>query len=327
MRRKSSPIKIDLFLIIIYLFIFVCGLEARTNEKIGKLVKEAATHQRVWTNRYGIKFVLVPAGFFQMGLSEREAQAMFERFLKVDRETKLEWFSNATPKHRVKIKHSFYLGQTEVTQKQWREVMGKTMSEQRNEDNPNSPLYGEGDDYPIYYVSWNEAKDFIARLNLLNDGFVYRLPSEAEWEYAARAGRGGNFAGDLDSFAWYLNNSGRTRLDAPIIVVTGGENYVKRLLDNGGGAHPVGTKRANAFGLYDMTGNVWEWCEDVSHSNYQGAPADGSSWVTDGNAKYRIVRGGSWINDTSNLHSGYRSGFAPEGHSFQQGFRIAASRR
>jgi len=282
---------------------------------------------RIFTNRYEMKLVLVPAGSFQMGSSEREAQMMFERFLKIDTDTKLKWFSNATPKHRVEIRHSFYMGQTEVTQKQWGAVMGKTIREQRDEDNPNSPLYGEGDGYPIYYVSWNEAKEFVARLNSLSDGFVYRLPSEAEWEYACRAGTTESFAGNLDSIAWYLNNSGRTRLDAPGIVVKDGENYVKRLLDNGGEAHPVGTKRANSFGLYDMTGNVWEWCEDVSHENYHGAPTDGSSWVTGGNLKYRVLRGGSWINDTSNLHSSYRSRFAPEGHSFQHGFRIAASRR
>jgi hypothetical protein len=103
--------------------------------------------------------------------------------------------------------------------------------------------------------------------------------------------------------------------------------YVKRLHDVGGEAQPAGTKTANAFWLSDMTGNVWEWCEDNSHENYQGAPTDGSSWVMGGNPKYKVLRGGSWINDTSNLHSGYRSGFASEGHSFQHGFRVAASRQ
>lgn len=320
--KNTAPI-----VIIIYWLVFVYSLAAQSDEKAGKLLKDEATRPCVSANRYAMKLVRVPAGSFQMGASEREAQAMFERFLKIDKDTKLEWFSNATPKHRVEIKHSFYMGQTEVTQKQWRAVMEKTVREQRDRDNPNSPLFGEGDDYPIYYVSWNEAKDFVARLNSLRDGFVYRLPSEAEWEYASRAGTTGNFAGELDSLAWYIENSGRTRLNAPKIVVSGGENYFKRLLENGGGAHPVGTKTANAFGLYDMTGNVWEWCEDVSHKNYQGAPTDGSSWLTGGNPKYRIVRGGSWSNDRSNLHSGYRSGLAPESHSFQQGFRIAASRR
>src|SRR5262249_8804602 len=100
---------------------------------------------RIFTNRYEMKLVLVPAGSFQMGSSEREAQMMFERFLRIDTDTKLKWFSNATPKHRVEIRHSFYMGQTEVTQKQWGAVMGKTIREQRDEDNPNSPLYGEGD--------------------------------------------------------------------------------------------------------------------------------------------------------------------------------------
>lgn len=325
---KSKAKNIAPIVIIIYWLVFAYSLAAQTGEKAGKLVKDAATRPRVFTNRYGIKFVRVPAGSFKMGLSEAEAQKMFARFLKYSSDTKLEWFSNATPKHQVEIKHSFYIGQTEVTQKQWRAVMGKTVREQRDQDSPKSLLFGEGDDYPIYYVSWNEAKEFVARLNSLHDGFVYRLPSEAEWEYACRAGTTGNFVGELDSLAWYIENSGRTRLDAPEII--GGDEsaiYLKRLRDVGGEAHPVGTKMANAFGLFDMTGNVWEWCEDVSHKNYQGAPTDGSSWIIGGDSKYRIVRGGSWSNDRSNLHSGYRSGLVPEEHNFQQGFRIAASRR
>lgn len=325
---KSKATNTAPIVIIIYWLVFVYGLAAQTNEKAGKLVKDAAARPRVLTNRYGIKLVRVPAGSFQMGASEREARAMFERFLKVDEDTKPEWFSRETPKHRVEIKHSFYIGQTEVTQKQWKAIMGKTIGEQRDEENPASPLFGEGDDYPVYYVSWDEAKEFVARLNSLHDEFVYRLPSEAEWEYVARSGTTGDFAGDLNSIAWYLNNSGREWLNAPDISVSDDDGkLLKRLLENGGGAHPVGTKTANVFGLYDMTGNVWEWCEDVWHENYQGAPTDGSSWVTAGNPKYRVLHGGSWSSDTSNLHSGYRSKFAPEGHSFQHGLRIAASRR
>ena len=300
---------------------------AKPDKKFHQEKRKPAVRHQVLTNRYKMKLVRVPAGNFQMGLSEREARAMFEHFLKIDGETKLEWFSNAAPKHRVKIKHSFYLGQTEVTQREWRLVMGKTVREQRDQGDPASPLYGEGDDYPVYYVSWTEANEFIQRLNSLHDGFIYHLPSEAEWEYAARAGTTRYFTGAVDSLAWYINNSGRTPLAVPEIVGSrDGDNYVKQSLENGGGAHRVGTKQANAFGLYDMTGNVWEWCADVSHPNYAGAPSDGSSWTTGGDSQYRVLRGGSWINDLSNLHTSYRSGFVPDGHSFQHGLRIAASR-
>ena len=107
------------------------------------------------------------------------------------------------------------------------------------------------DQCPVENISWNDTQQFIKRLNAQGDSFIYRLPTEAEWEYACRAGTTGDYAGDLNSMAWYANSGGQT--------------------------HPVGQKQANGFGLYDMHANVWEWCEDWYHENCYGAPMDGSA--------------------------------------------------
>lgn len=123
------------------------------------------------------------------------------------------------------------MGRTEVTQAQWRAVMGNNRSKVK------------GDDLPVERVSWNNAEDFIGKLNEQNDGYEYRLPSEAEWEYACRAGTTVDYYGDVDAIAWYDKNSAKK-------------------------THAVGTKQASGFGLYDMSGNVWEWCEDYYHDSY-----------------------------------------------------------
>ena len=114
---------------------------------------------------------------------------------------------------------------------------------------------------------WNDVQEFSKKLQQITRK-AYRLPSEAEWEYACRAGTKGDYAGDLEKMAWYYDNSG-------------------------GQTHPVGQKEPNAFGLYDMYGNVWEWCEDVWHDNYKDAPVDGTAWTDGGNQNVRVVRGGS----------------------------------
>ncbi len=145
--------------------------------------------------------------------------------------------SNEGPQHQVTISKAFELQTTEVTQSQWQAVMGSTPSDFK------------GPDLPVEQVSWDDAQAFISKLNALGDGYRYRLPTEAEWEYAARAGTTGPYAGDLDAMAWYSQNSGNK-------------------------THPVGTKAPNAWGLYDMHGNVWEWTQD-----WDGAYS--SSAVTD----------------------------------------------
>ena len=143
-------------------------------------------------------------------------------------------------RHRFTVS-DFYIGKYEVTQAQWRAVMGTTVRQQRDKAGTDWPLAGEGDNYPMYYVSWDEAQEFIRRLNA-QTGKQYRLPTEAEWEFAARGGNnsrgykysGGNSEGNI---AWYSENSNNA-------------------------THPVGTKSSNELGIYDMSGNVLEWCND-----------------------------------------------------------------
>jgi len=149
-------------------------------------------------------------------------------------------------------------------------------------------------------VSWNEAQDFINKLNDANDGYKYRLPSEAEWEYACRAGTTGDYyAPDVDDIGWYGDNSGKK-------------------------THPVGGKQPNAFGLYDMSGNVWEWCRDWYHDNYNAAPSDGSAWLSGGEQKYRVLRGGSWVFNPTGLRSALRSFSSPDNRGSSRGFRVVA---
>ncbi len=245
-------------------------------------------------SRAGIEFVWLPAGSFMMG-SERG--------------------SDEKPVHRGIISEGFYMGKYEVTQAQWQAVMR------------NNPSTFKGDNLPVETVSWDEAQDFINKLNEQNDGYKYRLPTEAEWEYAARAGTTGDYAGDVDALAWYGNNSGRTRLNAVEIYRTDAQNYYKRITENGGQTHSVGSKLPNTFGLFDMHGNVWEWCQDWYHDSYAGAPTDGGAWLSGGEQKYRVLRGGSWVSGAYLLRSASRYGYSPEVRIYALGFRIVAVAR
>jgi len=182
-------------------------------------------------NSIGMEFMYIPEGSFQMGSTNGNG--------------------DEKPVHKVTISQGFFMGRTEVTQTQWQAVMG---------NNPSG--FKDCGNCPVENVSWDDAQSFIAKLNAQNDGFKYRLPSEAEWEYAARSGTTGDYAGNLDSMAWYSANSGSK-------------------------THPVGTKQANAWGLYDMHGNVWEWCQDWYSDSYYGKQ---SKCKSDGSDK-RLVSG------------------------------------
>jgi formylglycine-generating enzyme required for sulfatase activity len=196
------------------------------------------------------------------------------------------------PMHRVTISEAFYMGKYEVTQAQWHAVMG---------NNP-SNFKRCGGNCPVENVSWFDAQDFVNKLNEANDGLKYRLPSEAEWEYACRAGTTGDYYGqDVNEIGWYADNSGKK-------------------------TRPVGGKQPNAFGLYDMSGNVWEWCSDWYDENYYA-----SSPATDprgpGNGQYRVLRGGSWAYDAPLLRSASRDWLAPAFGLSAFGFRVVAVAR
>lgn len=165
-------------------------------------------------------------------------------------------FAGDGPQHRVTLA-PFWIGKYPVTQAQWRAVMGKKWLSMAD----NNPSQFKGDNLPVEHVSWDDAVKFCKAISQRTGG-AYRLPSEAEWEYACRGGSNGRYCfGDdyalLGEYAWYDENSGNQ-------------------------THPVGRKKPNAWGLYDMHGNVWEWCEDVWHENYNGAPTDGSAWLSGG---------------------------------------------
>jgi formylglycine-generating enzyme required for sulfatase activity len=194
------------------------------------------------------------------------------------------------PMHNVTIAKPFAIGKTEVTQKQWYAVMG---------DNP-SHFSDCDDDCPVEQVSWNDVQLFIKKLNV-KTAKQYRLPSEAEWEYACRAGNQLDYCGsnNADNVSWNSTNSGTFFFNRP---------------------QPVASKQANAFGLYDMSGNVWEWVEDSYHDSYDGAPQDGSARM---NGSTHVLRGGSWGNDTKYGRAAARSKFTANYRHFSYGFRLA----
>ncbi|ARJ68106.1 hypothetical protein WV31_09690 [Magnetospirillum sp. ME-1] len=219
------------------------------------------------------EMVIIPPDSFMMGSPEGEK----------DRS------SDEDPQHRVTIGAAFALGKTEVTQAEWEAVMG------------NNPSNFRGANRPVEQVSWDDVQVFIGKLNA-KTGKRYRLPSEAEWEYAARAGTTtpwscGGSEGCLSSVAVYSANSGNQ-------------------------SQPVRSKSVNAFGLYDMHGNVWEWVQDCWHDNYSGAPSDGSAWSGLNSCK-RVVRGGSWDFLPRLLRSANRVGSPPDYRLNNQGFRLA----
>jgi formylglycine-generating enzyme required for sulfatase activity len=232
------------------------------------------------TSDLGIEMVFVKGGTFNMGSNNGG--------------------DDEEPAHMVRL-HDFYMGKYEVTQKQWREVMGASTT-------LSDPAYFKNcDNCPVEQVSWNDVREFIKKLNQKTDK-TYRLPTEAEWEYAAGGGSSTQFGGrsgggykysgsnNIDEVAWYNNNpDGKT--------------------------HPVGQKKANELGIYDMSGNVWEWCADWYKAEYydnspQGNPKGPTSGTT------RVIRGGSWDCDSQYCRVADRSYFTPDRRSYGLGFRL-----
>ena len=221
-------------------------------------------------NGVTIDMVLIPSGSFEMGSPDNEPERR----------------DNESPQHPVTVP-TFFMGRSPVTQAQWRQVV--KLPKVKNDLKPD-PSHFKGDDRPVEQVSWDDAMEFCARLSRHCDR-DYRLPSEAEWEYACRAGTttpfsfGETIDTELSNYqaedekigeTTYPGKYGRGRFGA----------YRKETT-------PVGIFPPNQFGLYDMHGNVWEWCQDSWHDSYKNAPIDGSAWE-DGKPSYRLLRGGSW---------------------------------
>lgn len=221
----------------------------------------------------GINFVWVPAGCFRMGSPDSDQGRD----------------SDEAPVHEVCV-DGFWMGKYEVTQTQWEKVMGK------------NPSFFKGDSRPVEQVSWNDVQRFLKTLNGKVDKEMYRLPTEAEWEYAVRAGTDtmfyfGNDAGKLGDYAWYAGNSGAK-------------------------AHLVGQLKPNAWGLYDMHGNVWEWCQDWYDSEYYWkSPSKNPKGPS--SRDFRVLRGGSWYSDPNDCRSANRYRNLPDyWYDANIGFRV-----
>lgn len=234
----------------------------------------------------GVSFtmVYVQGGTFTMGATSEQGSDAYD---------------NEKPAHSVTLSN-YYIGETEVTQELWEAVMGTTVRQQRDKANKERPLRGEGVNYPMYYISWDECKTFVTQLNSLT-GQRFHLPTEAQWEYAARGGnksRGYEFAGSNtpSEVAWYNDNSGDS-------------------------THPVKTKSPNELGLYDMSGNVFEWCQDW-YGSYSSGTQTNPTGPSSG--AYRVYRGGSWDYFARNCRVSYRYGNTPSRHyGSSLGLRLA----
>ena len=284
--KVPSKIWIGVAVGVIALFGVLVGLSKCSGSETASSVieKKAFTLEGVTFN-----MVKVDGGTFTMGATSEMSEPLNEEM----------------PAHEVTLS-SYSIGETEVTQALWQAVMGSNPSEFK------------GDNLPVEQVSWDDCQEFIRKLNTLT-GQRFRLPTEAEWEFAARGGNRSNHtqysgSSDLDEVAWYYNNSGDGYLTGKWDINKQTKNHCR--------THPVKTKKANELGLYDMSGNVWEWCQDrygsyssSSQSNPEG-PSSGS---------YRVLRGGSWNDVPSICRSSYRTYSAPDYRYINRGLRLALS--
>ncbi len=252
-----------------------------TNQSLDSQQSTPQTHPTVSDNTISIPvkdgisidMVRVEAGTFTMGATP---------------EMKEPW-DDEKPAHQVTLTNDYYIGKYEVTQALWQVVMG------------NNPSYFKGDNLPVEQVSWNDCHEFISKLNSIT-GKKFRLPTEAEWEYAARGGnksRSYQYCGsnNISDVAWYGNNS---------------ENKT----------HAVGSKQANELGIYDMTGNVWEWCQDWN-GKYSGLSQTDPAGAARGD--FRVIRGGGWYNDARDCRSSSRDINTPGNRYDYLGLRLVLS--
>jgi formylglycine-generating enzyme required for sulfatase activity len=238
-------------------------------------------------------FVVIKAGEFLMG-PEQQGE------------------SNDVP-HAVKITRPFEMSKYEITQTQWESLMS------------GNPSHFKGANLPVENVSWDDAQAFIAKLNEFKDGYTYRLPTEAEWEYSCRAGSKAKYESNLDQFAWYGDNSGLKQLNSEDIWNNNRQNYNKVLVENDCQSHRVGSKKPNAWGLYDMQGNVWEWCQDwYGERYYLDSPDKDPTGPSSGSQ--RVNRGGSWYSQTERCQTTIRGKDNPENKLFNLGFRLVRTR-
>lgn len=264
--------------LLLLLFVLGCTPPAAEEQKVDEAVNEEVvstlpdspqTGDRAVLKVAGVEFAFrwCPPGEFMMGSPPGEL-----------------WQGVDETQHKVKLTRGFWLLETEVTQAMWQAVMGNNPSKYKDERNP------------VENVSWNVSQEFCQKLSQ-KLGLQVRLPTEAQWEYACRAGTTGPYAGPLDSMAWY-------------------DEHLRA-----GSTHPVAQKQANAWGLYDMHGNVWEWCSDYwGDKFYVDSPTSDPENTTPDSS--RIFRGGCWYMNAGGCRSAERGGANPHDRSAGVGFRV-----
>jgi formylglycine-generating enzyme required for sulfatase activity len=272
--------------------------ESRVKSKdTGTTAADAGNVRSFEVPRLKLTLVRIEAGEFQMGSPNDEASHQPDE-----------------EQHAVKLSKAFYIQSTEVSQQQYEDVMGE------------NPSYFKGGDLPVENVSWAQAAAFCYELSR-REGRRFRLPTEAEWEYAARAGKPGPVAGTgkLEEMARYADNSGKANLDSAKLWDTSPNDYFQRLAANGCRTRAVGTGTPNDWGLHDMQGNVTEWVGDWYSKAY--FTTDAARVDPRGPAKSdrgsRVMRGGSWGSDPRNCRVAARDYNVPKSASASRGFRIA----
>ncbi|MBO1059284.1 MAG: formylglycine-generating enzyme family protein [Dolichospermum sp. JUN01] len=261
------------------------------NTPLNYFSKSAEYFTQNLRNGVTLEMVSIPGGTFKMGSPENEQG----------------YSSSQSPQHQVTVP-PFFMGKYPVTQKQWRAVAAL---EKVNIDLESDPSYFKGDNLPVECVSWNDAREFCDRLSRMANK-TYRLPSEAEWEYACRGGT---------TTPFYCGETISTDLANYNGNYTYGQGQKGQYREK---TTEVRIFPANPFGLYDMYGNVWEWCEDEWHGNYVNAPTDGSAW-TSLSSQYRLLRCGSWYYSPSICRSAFRDGRSPDSGYDDLGFRLVVS--
>ena len=246
------------------------SFDVRENGGESSLLLKFSRIHTITVNGVSFEMVYVEGGTFDMGATTEQGS---------------DAYYNEKPVHRVTLS-DYYIGKCEVTQELWEAVMGS------------NPSNFKGAQNPVEQVSWNDCQEFVSRLNRLT-GMTFRLPTEAEWEYAARGGNQSlhykySGIGNIGNVAWYNRNSG-------------------------GSTHAVGTKTANELGIYDMSGNVWEWCSD-RYGDYSAGAQTNPQGPSSGSR--RVLRGGSWDDYASCCRVSYRDYYGPGGSSIHSGLRL-----
>jgi formylglycine-generating enzyme required for sulfatase activity len=331
----SSVTKTDTSLASANAAVVTATLELPQDPKVGTVVRAAV----------GIELVWIPPGEYVIG-SSREDIARVVREYSAKGYNDIPTYAHAggledelywggSPRLTVRLKDGFWIAKNETTQGQWKALMGNNPSFFQGAKN----RLGNDDAMPVEQVSWNDAQAFIKKLNQRNDGLIYRLPTDAEWEYAARAGTTGDYAGPLDEMGWYASNSGRTYSDsveeskryedwAALSPPDTKRTWRQFLEPKGHQPHPVGTKKPNAWGLFDVHGNVWEWCEDKNRSYHGDEQKDGSAYLFDAEPNtWRMLRGGAFHSLAWSVRSARRVWELAQNKFDNIGFRVVAVTR